>query len=106
MVSIWHVLWQKRDHFCNLSAALLNSWTWYGKDFTFSTDIPVFMPKKKDRFYVYIIWITKSYNTLKSHKNTLTRNLFFETEASMNFSRVFCRFIYCKIIYDMFPFNY
>ena len=24
------------------------------------------MPKKKDKFYIYILWITKSYNTLKS----------------------------------------
>ena len=26
------------------------------------------MPKKKDEFYIYILWITKSYNTSKSHK--------------------------------------
>ena len=26
------------------------------------------MPKKKDEFYICILRITKSYNTLKSHK--------------------------------------
>ena len=31
------------------------------------TNIPAIMPKKKDEFYIYILWITKSYNTLKLH---------------------------------------
>ena len=26
------------------------------------------MPKEKDKSYIYIWWITKSYNTLKLHK--------------------------------------
>ena len=35
------------------------------------------MPKEKDKFYVYIIWITKSYNTLKSHKKHAHTELIF-----------------------------
>ena len=26
------------------------------------------MPKNKDKFYIYILWVTKSYNILKPHK--------------------------------------
>ena len=35
------------------------------------------MPKKKDKCYVYILWITKSYNTLKSHKKRAHTELIF-----------------------------
>ena len=31
-------------------------------------NIPVIMPKKKDKFYICILWITNRYKTLKSHK--------------------------------------
>ena len=34
----------------------------------FGKDIPVIMPKKKDKFYICILWITNRYNTLKPHK--------------------------------------
>ena len=64
----------KRSHFRNLPAALPNFKTWYGKDFT---DISVIMANKKDKFYVCIIWITKSYNTLKSHKKHAHMELIF-----------------------------
>ena len=50
-----------------------NSQTWYVKKmflhhFHVFTDIPAILPQKKEKFYIYILWITKSYNTLKSHK--------------------------------------
>ena len=32
------------------------------------TDNPAIMSKKKDNFYIYILLIAKSFNTLKSHK--------------------------------------
>ena len=35
------------------------------------------MSKKKDKFYVYIIWITKICNTLKSHKKRTQAELIF-----------------------------
>ena len=34
----------------------------------FGKDIPVIMPKKKDKFYICILWITDRYDTIKSHK--------------------------------------
>ena len=34
----------------------------------FGKDIPVIMPKKKDKFYICILLITNKYNTIKSHK--------------------------------------
>ena len=34
----------------------------------FGKEIPVIMPKKKDKFYICILLITNRYNTLKSHK--------------------------------------
>ena len=42
------------------------------------------MIKNKDKFCMYILWITKSYNALKSHKK----------HAQRTFSRMSCRFIY------------
>ena len=35
------------------------------------------MPKKKDKFYIYILWIIKSYNTLKSRKKHAYTELIF-----------------------------
>ena len=35
------------------------------------------MPKKKDKFYIYKLRITKSYNTLKSHKKHAHAELIF-----------------------------
>ena len=34
----------------------------------FCQDIPVIMSKKKNKNYIYFLWMIKSYNTLKSHK--------------------------------------
>ena len=31
----------------------------------FCIEIPAIMPKKQNKFYIYILWITKSCNTLK-----------------------------------------
>ena len=67
----------KRSLFCNLHAALLN--------ITFKPDIlnislfpQIFvMPKEKDKFYIYILQITKSYNTLKLHKKNAHTELIF-----------------------------
>ena len=58
------------DSFLNLSAAFLNitpqpdmlQISLFGKE------IPVIMPKKKDKFYTCILWITNRYDTIKSHK--------------------------------------
>ena len=33
------------------------------------------MPKKKDKFYICILWITNRYNTVKSHKKDAHRGL-------------------------------
>ena len=35
------------------------------------------MAKKKDKFYVYNLWITKIYDTLKSHKKYAHTELIF-----------------------------
>ena len=35
------------------------------------------MPKKNGKFYVYILWGTKSYHTLKSHKKHAHTELIF-----------------------------
>ena len=52
------------------------------------------MNKKKDTFYICILWINNRYKTLKSHKKdahvTYKRNI----EASRKFSRMSYRFIY------------
>ena len=63
--------------FCSLHAALLN--------ITFKPDILnislfpqiLIMPKEKDKFYIYILQITKSYNTLKLHKKHAHTELIF-----------------------------
>ena len=34
----------------------------------FGKDIPVIMPKEKDKFHMCILLITTRYNTIKSHK--------------------------------------
>ena len=67
----------KKSHFCNFHAALLN--------ITFKPDIlnislfpQIFVvPKEKDKFYIYILQITKSYNTLKLHKKNAHTELIF-----------------------------
>ena len=67
----------KRSLFCNLHAALLN--------ITFKPDIlnislfpQIFvMTKEKDKFYIYSLQITKSYNTLKLHKKNAHTELIF-----------------------------
>ena len=66
MDMIWCILWRKGVIFITFPQSfwiyVLNViFMWYYK-FHFSTDIPFIMPKKKDKFYIYILWIANSYN--------------------------------------------
>ena len=68
----------KRSHFHNPPAALLNITPKPDMlKISLFADILVIMLKKKDKFYVYILWITKSYTTLKSHKKHTHREVIF-----------------------------
>ena len=60
------------------------------------------MPKKKDKFYIRILWITNRYNTIKSHKKDADRGLIILIlklqeispgyHADLFISRQICRF--------------
>ena len=66
----------KINHFNNLTAAFLNITPKpYVTNFIFGTDIPVILPKKKNKFYICILWITNSFSILKSDKKVVTCDL-------------------------------
>ena len=60
------------------------------------------MPKKKDKFYICILWITNRYNTIKSHKKNAHSELIIlilklqeispGCHADLFISRQICRF--------------
>ena len=59
----------KWSHFKKLPAAFLNLTPKPDiLKITLGTNIQTIMPKNKDKFYIYNLWITKSYDILKSHK--------------------------------------
>ena len=108
IVLIWPILWQKEVILITFpQPCSIKSWTWYVKDFTFCTDIPFIMPKKKDKFYIYILWITKSYNTLKSYKKHAHTKLIFSYWClKENIPGCFVDLFICRLSYNMFLFNY
>ena len=65
------------------------------------------MPKKKGKFYIYILWITNSYNTLKSHKKHARTGLIililkFQETSPGCLADLFIS----RLIYNIFLFNY
>ena len=59
----------------SLLTALLNTTSML--EISFFAQIFQSLSLKKDKFYVYILWITKSYKTLKSHKKQAHAKLIF-----------------------------
>ena len=67
----------KKGLFCNFHAALLNI-TFKPAILNISLFSQIFvMPKENDKFYIYILQITKIYNTLKLHKKNAHTELIF-----------------------------
>ena len=65
------------------------------------------MPKKKDKFYIYILWINNSYNTLKLHKkHTHTGLIILILKRQKSFLRCIAALFISRLIYNIFMFNY
>ena len=77
MVLIWRTLCQKGVIFVTFPQPCRTPKLDMVKISLFCRDIPVIMPKKKDNFYAYIIWITKNYNALKSYEKHAHMELIF-----------------------------
>ena len=73
----------------------------------FGKDIPVIMPKKKDKFYICILLITNRYNTIKSHKKDAhTRLIILILKLQENSPRYHADLFISRPTYNIFLFNY
>ena len=65
------------------------------------------MPKKKGKFYICILWIIDSYNTLKSHKKDAhTRLRILILKLQENSPRYHADLFTSRPTYNIFRFNY
>ena len=65
------------------------------------------MPKKKDKFYTCILWITNRYNTIKSQKkDAQTGLIMLILELQENFSGCHAHLYVSRLTYNVFLFNY
>ena len=73
----------------------------------FGKDIPVIMPKEKDKFYLCILLITNRYNTIKSHKKGAhTRLIILILKLQENSPGCHEDLFISRLTYNIFLFNY
>ena len=73
----------------------------------FGKDIPVIMPKEKDKFYMCILLITNRYNIIKSHKKDAhTRLIILTLKIQENSPGCHEDLLISRLTWNIFLFSY